>query len=69
MKPLEQDTTRKRQVDEKGKRIKFELSNEKKFKFKEISDNAVYIKELQEGHLIRLYYLISWKNYHKKKNI
>ena len=48
----------------------FDNSNGKsgKYKVKEIYNNAIYIREAKgEGYLRGLYYLILWKNYHKKK--
>lgn len=40
-----------------------------KFKIKTIQNSAVYIKKSKSGHLLELYYLISWKKYLKKENI
>ena len=57
---LEQDTTRKRRINELflEPEPKFDNSNNKKYKVKVIKDSAIYIKETKE-YLSRLYYLIS----------
>ena len=33
-----------------------------------IRDSAVYIRELESGHLLGLYYLVLWKRYLKEEN-
>lgn len=57
MSPLEQDITRKRQVDKKIFRLEFN-SNDKKYKIKAICNSTFYISKSQ-GHLPGLYYLVS----------
>ena len=66
---LEQDTTKKRQVDENATELaELNANNNKsgKYKVEAICDSAVYIKK-SAYHLPRLYYLISWKYYLEKK--
>ena len=67
---LEQDTTRKRQVDKNATKLaKLDVSNNEggKYKVKAICNNAVY-KKKSAGHLSRLHYLVSWKSYLKEEN-
>ncbi len=65
---LEQDTTKKGQVDETTSRLIFESdSNGKEYEIKAICDSAVYTREL-EDYLPGLYYLVSWKGYPKEEN-
>lgn len=66
---LEQNTTRKGQID---KKIKYTTefntnNNNKKYKMGEIRDSPIYTKE-SDGYLSRLYYLIALKSYSKEKN-
>ena len=63
---LEQDITREGRVDENV--TEFETGNNEKYDVEGIWDSVVYTKELATGHLPGLYYLISWKGYHKKEN-
>ena len=66
---LEQDTTGKRRVDEATSQLKFEGNgNGEKYEVEAIWDSAVYAKELKGGHLLGLYYLVSWKSYLEEKN-
>ena len=67
---LEQDTIRKGQVDEKVRQIEFDAGNNKsrKYKVEAIRDSAVYVRELESGHLPGLYYPVLWKGYPEEKN-
>ena len=65
---LEQDTTRKEQVDKRVKELEFEAGNSKKYKVETIWDRAVYANELELGQLPGLYYLVAWKGYSKEEN-
>ena len=67
---LEQDTTRKRQVDEEIRQIEFEASNNNsgEFKVEAIWDSMVYAKESESSHLPGFNYLISWNRYPEKEN-
>ena len=56
---LEQDTTKKEQVDEKVTKLDFEAGNSKKYKLKAFWDSAVFAMELESGHLSGFYYLIA----------
>lgn len=49
--------------------IEFKVKDKKKYKIKDIWNNAVYTKEFKANHLSGFYYLIFWKNYIKDKNI
>ena len=62
---LEQDITRNGQVDEKTvEKLEFKAGgNNKEYEVEDIYDSAVYTRESEAGHLLGLYYLISWKNY------
>ena len=66
---LEQDTTKKRQMNElfPEPEPEFDAGNNKEYKVKAIINNAVYAKEA-EGHLPSLYYLVFWKDYPEEKN-
>lgn len=65
---LEQETTKKRQVDKKFGQIEFDSrDNNKEYKVEVIQDNVVYVKELK-GYLLELNYLVSCKDYLKKEN-
>ena len=57
---LEQDTTRKGRVDEEVRQIEFDTGDDDsgKYKVEAIWDSTVYVRE-SEGHLPRLYHLIS----------
>ena len=57
---LEQDITRKEQVDQKITRWSFGAGDSKKYKFEAIWDSAVYVNKIK-GYLPGLYYLIAWK--------
>ncbi len=67
---LEQDITRKRQVDKTTSRLEFENnSNGKEYKVEVICNSAVYAKELDSGHHPPgLYYWVLWKGYPKEEN-
>lgn len=54
---LEQDTTKKGQIDKTV--IEFKAGNNKKeYELKKIWDSPIYAKKLIAGHLLDLYYLI-----------
>ena len=65
---LEQDISKKRQVDKKVTELEFETGKSKKYKVEAIWVSAVYSNEV-EGHLPGLYYLLVWKRYAEKENI
>ncbi len=62
---LEQDITRKEQVDETTSRLKFENDGDgKEYEVKVIRNNAIYVKKSDSGyHVLGFYYLVSWKSY------
>ena len=63
---LEQDTIRKERDDNVAE---LDTSDDsRKYKVKAIWDNTVYVKELKSGHLLGLYYLVSWKGYSEEEN-
>ena len=55
---LEQDITKKDQVDKKVTELDFEAGDSEEYKVEAIWNNAVYAKEL-EGHLPGPYYLVA----------
>ena len=65
---LEQDTTRKGQVDENNV-TELNAGDNKggEYKVEAIRDSAVYARE-SAGHLLGLYYLVSWKRYLEEEN-
>ena len=67
---LEQDNTRKEQVDEKtAEQLELEAGGDnEEYEVESICDSAVYAKELEVGHLLGFYYLVSWKNYFEDKS-
>ena len=51
-------------------KLEFETSgNNKEYKVESISDNAIYTKELEVGHLLGFYYLVLQKSYAEDENI
>ena len=68
MSPLEQDTTKKRRVDDENL-AEIDISNKsKEYEVEEIWDSVVYVKESKSGYLLGFYYLVSWKRYPKEEN-
>ena len=66
---LEQDTTRKGQVDENGTtQLEFEANDVEEYEVEGIQDSAVYEKESEAGHLPGFYYLVLWKGYLEEEN-
>ena len=65
---LEQDTTKKKQVNDMQLEFKFEASDKKEYEINGIWDSAVYVKESATEQLPELYYLILWKSYPEEKN-
>ena len=55
---LEQDITRKKQVDNKVTKLDFEAGKSEEYKIEAIWDSAVYVRE-SESDLPRLYYLVA----------
>ena len=68
MSPLEQDTTRKEQVDKQMIELELEAGNSKEYKVEAIWNSAVYASKSESGQLAGLYYLVGWKRYPKEKN-
>ena len=62
---LEQDTTKKEQLDKKV--MELETGDSKEYKVETIWDGAVYSNKAK-SHLSRLYYLILLKAYTEKEN-
>ena len=54
---LEQDITKRGQVDKTTSQIELDEANSEEYKIKAIYDSAVYAREL-ESHLLGLYYLV-----------
>lgn len=68
---LEQDITKKRQVDKIMSKLEFVNGKSKnsKYEIKTIWNSAVYAKQSEtKAYLSNLYYLILWKEYSKKDN-
>ena len=67
---LEEDNTRKEKMDKnKAKQLEFEAGgNNKKYKVESICNSTVYARNLETGHLLGLYNLVSWKSYSEDKN-
>ncbi len=70
---LEQDITRKRQVDKalskSEKDVEFEVGDNKEYKVETIINRAVYGQQANSNQMLGLYYLVSWKGYLEEKNI
>lgn len=64
---MEQDITGKGRVDEMTK-PKLDQSERKEYDFTVICDNIVYTKNIEEGQLSGLYYLILWQSYPEEEN-
>ena len=64
---LEQDTTKKGQMDENVTELEFEAGNSEEYEVEAIWDSAVYANEAK-GHLSGLYYLVAWKKYPKEES-
>ncbi len=65
---LEQDTTKKEQVDKTTFRLEFKSDGDgEEYKVEAIRNSTVYMTE-SEGHLPGFYYLVSWKGYPKEEN-
>ena len=47
--------------------LDFKADNNKEYKVEAIRDSTVYARE-SEGHLLGLYYLVSWKGYPEEEN-
>lgn len=56
---LEQDKTRKTQIDKNATQLEFKPNDNEKYKVKGIRDNAVYVKILKADYLLKIYYLVS----------
>ena len=64
---LEQDTTRKRGVDDENT-AELDAGNESgEYEVEAIQNSAIYAKKV-DGHLLGLYYLVAWKGYPEEKN-
>ena len=64
---LEQNTTKKGQVNNTQLNFEFEADNNKEYEVESISDSAVYVRE-SARQLLGLYYLVLWKGYPKEEN-
>ena len=58
---LEQDTTRKKQVDKRVKELELEAGNSKEYNVEAICNNAIYANKSKWGQLSVQYYLVAWK--------
>ena len=64
---LEQDTTKKGQINDMQLDFEFETGNDKEYKVNGIWNSVVYTKK-SVGQLPKLYYLVLWKGYPEKEN-
>ena len=55
---LEQNTTKKGQVNDIQLDFEFEAGNNKEYKINDIQDSAIYAKESTTSQLLRIYYLV-----------
>ena len=70
---LEQNITKKRQMDNKAlqepeKNMELEVRNDKEYKFEAIIDSVVYGQQTNNNQMSGLYYLILWKDYLEEEN-
>ena len=65
---LEQNITKKERVEDNVTQLELEAGDNSEYKVEAIWDSAVYTRKSKAGHLLGLYYLISWKGYPKEKN-
>ena len=64
---LEQDTTRKGRVDDEN--VELDAGDENgEYEVEAIQDSKVYARGSESGHLLGLYYLVSWKEYPEEEN-
>ena len=64
---LEQDTTRKRRVDDDN--VELDAGDENgEYEVEAIRNSEIYARESESGHLPGLYYLVSWKGYPEERN-
>ena len=70
---LEQDTIRKKQINNKAlpkpkKDMEFEAKGNKEYVIKAIIDSAIYSKQANNNKILGLYYLVLWKGYPVEEN-
>lgn len=66
---LEQNITKKGQIDKAISQLKFdEGNNDGIYKVEAIRDSRVYTQGSLKDHPLSLYYLVSWKNYLNVEN-
>ena len=65
---LEQNTTRKGQVDKNATELDAGNDDNGEYEMEAIQDSAVYARESESDHLPDLYYLVSWKGYSEEEN-
>lgn len=66
---LEQNTIEKEQVDKTKSQLEFKGNSKgKENELERIWDSMTYVKELKNGQLPGLYYLVLWRGYLKKEN-
>ena len=66
---LKQNNTRKRRVDDNNNAAELDTGDEsREYKVEAIQDSAVYARESELGHLLALYYRVSWKRDLEEKN-
>ena len=65
---LEQDITKKERVHEENVEELVAGNDSGEYEVEAIQNSAVYTKESKLGHLLGLYYLVSWKRYPEEEN-
>ena len=65
---LEQDITRKEQVDKDETKLDVGDNESGKYEVEAIWYSAIYAREAESGHLLGLYYLVFWKGYLEEEN-
>ena len=64
---VEQDITKKEQVDKNAIKLDVGNDNNGEYKMKAICNNVVYIKKSELDNILELHHLISWKRYLEEK--
>ena len=58
-------------MNKKVRKMEFDAGGNESgdYEVEAIRDNAVYARESESGHVLGLYYLVSWKGYSDEENI
>ena len=68
---LEHDSIWKENINDKiTEQLEFEAGGDNnEYEVEDIHDSAVYARESEAGHLLGVYYLVSWKSYLEDESI